>query len=190
MDGLWKALLVEFVGTFAFVFVGTAAAAVTLQQGGSVLGTALAWGLILLALISAWTAYSGAHFNPAVSFGFAVAGRMGWGVMIFYWIAQILGSLEEAKNLGRFRWAQPDPGFGPWPITPQTEVGVVWRVPNKLRKPDHTPLRIGLPGVVEVTAADAEFIANARTDVPRLVSEIRRLRALLSEHPVPGNGIR
>ena len=105
------------------------------------------------------------------------------------WIAQILGSLEEAKILGRFRWAQPDPGFGPWPITPQTEVGVVWRA-NKLRKPDDTPLRIGLPGVVEVTAPDAEFIANARADVPRLISEIRRLRALLAEHRIRTNGIR
>ena len=105
------------------------------------------------------------------------------------WIAQILGSLEEAKILGRFRWAQPDPGFGPWPITPQTEVGVVWRA-NKLRKPDDTPLRIGLPGVVEVTAPDAEFIANARADVPRLVNEIRRLRALLAEHRIKTNGIR
>ena len=105
------------------------------------------------------------------------------------WIAQILGSLEEAKILGRFRWAQPDPGFGPWPITPQTEVGVVWRA-NKLRKPDDTPLRIGLPGVVEVTAPDAEFIANARPDVPRLVNEIRRLRALLAEHRIKTNGIR
>ena len=105
------------------------------------------------------------------------------------WIAQILGTLEEAKTLGRFRWAQPDPGFGAWPITPHTEVGVVWRA-NKLRKPDDTPLRIGLPGVVEVTAADAEFIANARADVPRLLSEIRRLRALLAQQPMRTNGIR
>jgi hypothetical protein len=98
------------------------------------------------------------------------------------WIAQILGTLEEAKILGRFRWAQPEPGFGPWPLSPQTEVGVVWRAPNKLRKPDDTPLRIGLPGVVEVTAGDAEFIANARSDVPRLLEEVRRLRTLLAQH--------
>jgi hypothetical protein len=106
------------------------------------------------------------------------------------WVAQILGTLEEAKHLGRFRWAQPDPGFGPWPITPQTEVGIVWRSPNKLRKPEDTPLRIGLPGVVEVTAADAEFIANARADMPRLVGEIRRLRAFLAQNPSVANGKR
>jgi len=108
------------------------------------------------------------------------------------WVAQIVGTLEEAKMLGRFRWAQPDPGFGPWNITPQTEVGIVWRAPDKLRKPDDTPMpmRIALPGVVEVTAADAEFIANARADLPRLVSELRRLRALLDQHRVRSNGVR
>jgi len=106
------------------------------------------------------------------------------------WIAQILGTLEEAKMLGRFRWAQPGPGFGPWPMSTQTQVGVVWRAPTPLRKPDDTPLRIGLPGVVEVTAADAEFIANARADVPRLINEIRRLRALLAQHRNGANGAR
>jgi hypothetical protein len=104
------------------------------------------------------------------------------------WIAQVLGTLEEAKMLGRFRWAQPGPGFGPWPISTQTQVGVVWRAPNRIRKPDDTPLRIGLPGVVEVTAADAEFIANARADLPRLVEEIRHLRALLAQHRNGTNG--
>jgi hypothetical protein len=100
------------------------------------------------------------------------------------WEAEILGTLEEAKSLGRFRWAQPRPGFGPWPMSTETEVGVVWRGPTSTRKPEDTPLRIGLPGVVEVTAADAEFIAHARTDLPRLIAEIRRLRALLAQHRI------
>ena len=101
--------------------------------------------------------------------------------------AEILGSLEEAKALGRFRWVQPEPEFGPWRIPTQTQVGVVWRAPTKTRKPDDTPLRIGLPGVVEVTAADALFIANAREDMPKLISEIKRLRALLAKN---SNGTR
>lgn len=98
------------------------------------------------------------------------------------WTAEILGSLEEAKSLGRFRWVQMEPEFGPWRIPTQSHVGVVWRAPNAHRKPDDTPLRIGLPGVVEVTAADALFIANARQDMPRLISEIKRLRALLAQN--------
>jgi hypothetical protein len=98
------------------------------------------------------------------------------------WAAEIIGSLEEAKALGRFRWVQMEPEFGPWRIPPRTDVGVVWRAPTKLRKPDDTPLRIGLPGVVEVTAADALFIAHAREDMPRLLTEIKRLRALLAKN--------
>lgn len=38
----------------------------------------------------------------------------------------------------------------------------------------------GPPGLVQVPAADLDFIASAREDVPRLVAEVRRLRAL---HP-------
>ncbi len=97
------------------------------------------------------------------------------------WAAEIIGSLEEAKALGRFRWAQMEPEFGPWRIPPQGDVGVVWRAPNKLRKPDDTPLRIGLPGVIEVTGADADFIAHAREDLPKLLSEIKRLRAQVAQ---------
>jgi len=98
------------------------------------------------------------------------------------WAAEILGSLEEAKAMGRFRWVQMEPEFGPWRIPPQGNVGVVWRAPNKLRKADDTPLRIGLPGVVEVTAEDALFIAHAREDMPRLLFEVKRLRAVLAQN--------
>src|SRR5205807_7041497 len=47
-------------------------------------------------------------------------------------------ALPISKMLGRFRWAQPGPGFGPWPMSTQTQVGVVWRAPTPLRKPDDT----------------------------------------------------
>ena len=93
---LWKALLAEFLGTFTLVFIGAGAAALTTLQGGSLLGTALAFGLVFMTLIYTWGSYSGAHFNPAVSFGYAVAGRMSWGLMICYWIAQLLGGIAAA----------------------------------------------------------------------------------------------
>jgi MIP family channel proteins len=95
-DYLWKALLVEFLGTFTLVFVGCSAVALTAQQGGSLVGSAFAFGLALMAIIYAWGSYSGAHVNPAVSFGFAVAGRMNWGLMLGYWIAQLLGGILAA----------------------------------------------------------------------------------------------
>lgn len=93
---LWKSLLGEFIGTFALVFIGAGAAALTLQQGGSVVGTAFAFGLVLMTMIYAFGSYSGANFNPAVSFGLAIAGRMSWGIMIAYWILQLLGGIAAA----------------------------------------------------------------------------------------------
>ena len=51
------------------------------------------------------------------------------------------------------------------------------------------PERVDFP-LNKDTAADAEFIANARADVPRLVDEIRRLHALLDQHRIVANGKR
>lgn len=92
-DYLWKALLTEFLGTFTLVFIGAGAVALTAAQGGSLVGSAFAFGLVLMALIYAWGNFSGAHFNPAVSFGFAVAGRMNWGLMLGFWVSQLLGGI-------------------------------------------------------------------------------------------------
>lgn len=56
---LWKALVGEFIGTFALVFIGCGAAALTLQQGGSLFGTAFAFGLVLMVMIYSFGSYSG-----------------------------------------------------------------------------------------------------------------------------------
>lgn len=101
-DNLWKALLVEFLGTFTLVFVGASAVALTITQGGSLLTSAFAFGLALMSIIYIWGPYSGAHVNPAVSFGFAVAGQMNWGLMLGYWIAQLLGGIAAAALVAYF----------------------------------------------------------------------------------------
>lgn len=101
-DYLWKSLLSEFLGTFTLVFIGASAVALTFQQGGSLLGSAFAFGLALMTIIYVWGSYSGAHVNPAVSFGFAVAGQMNWGLMLGYWIAQLLGGIAAAALVAYF----------------------------------------------------------------------------------------
>lgn len=102
MNDMWKALLAEFMGTFTLVFAGASAVALTAQQGGSLLTSALAFGLALIGIIYAWGSYSGAHVNPAVSLGFAVAGQMHWGLMLAYWVAQILGGIAGAGLVAYF----------------------------------------------------------------------------------------
>ena len=101
MYELWKALFSEFLGTFILTFVGLGATAINIAQGGSVLGSALAFGITYLVLIYTIGNYSSAQFNPAISFGMAVAGRMGWCRMLLYWIAQILGAIA---GVGLISW--------------------------------------------------------------------------------------
>lgn len=99
---LWKVLLSEFIGTFTLVFIGISAAAQTAVQGGSFLGTALAFGFVLITLIYILGSYSGANFNPAVSFGLALTGRMNWGIMLAYWITQFIAGIAAAALVAYF----------------------------------------------------------------------------------------
>ena len=53
-------------------------------------------GLAVLAMIYALGHISAAHFNPAVTLGFAVAGRFPRRYVLPYWIAQLLGGIVAA----------------------------------------------------------------------------------------------
>jgi MIP family channel proteins len=77
---LTAVLVAEAIGTFLFFFVGAGAVVLGshLNDGdtGGLLGVALAHGLALAVLVSAFGAVSGAHFNPAVTFAVWIAGRI------------------------------------------------------------------------------------------------------------------
>lgn len=92
---LWRCCVAEAVGTFALVFAGTGAIVVDQQLGGAVthVGIALSFGLVVMAMIYSVGETSGAHLNPAVSVGFAVAGRFPWRHVPAYWAAQFGGAL-------------------------------------------------------------------------------------------------
>jgi len=59
---------------------------------------AAAWvsGLSVLAMIYTFGHISAAHFNPAVTLGFAVAGRFPWRYVVPYWIAEFAGGIAAA----------------------------------------------------------------------------------------------
>src|SRR5713101_604148 len=96
-EAVGTALLVIFaVGTatltFGFKLTGTSTAA-------GVATTALAFGLVLLALVYTLGPISGCHVNPAVTIGFVVSGRMTLTEGIEYWISQLIGGIVGALIL-------------------------------------------------------------------------------------------
>ncbi len=91
-----KPALAELIGTFTLVFIGAGALG---DKIGGILGVALAHGIALMVIVYAWGAISGAHVNPAVTFGLAVAGKIDWVKAVWYWIAQFVGATIAAYLL-------------------------------------------------------------------------------------------
>ena len=97
-----KKLTAEFFGTFWLVLGGCGSAVLAAgfpELGIGFAGVALAFGLTVLTMAYAVGHVSGAHFNPAVTVGLAAAGRVSWGSVPGYVIAQVLGGLLGALVL-------------------------------------------------------------------------------------------
>lgn len=94
-----KKYIAEFVGSLVLVLFACGVAVVT---GVSYLGTALAFGLVIVAMAYSIGNVSGCHINPAVSLGMAVAQKMTWSECFKYIISQVLGAICGAALLGFF----------------------------------------------------------------------------------------
>src|SRR5262249_45565352 len=95
----FRPCLAEFLGTFYLCFAGIGAIlSNTPAVGGmsGLLGIALAHGLALSIAVNVFGGESGAHFNPAVTAGFLVTGRIAPRLAGAYVIAQLLGATTAA----------------------------------------------------------------------------------------------
>ena len=97
-SSLPKRVVAEFVGTAFLVaaVVGSGIMAERLSGGNlalNLLPNTIATGAALVALILAFGSISGAHLNPVVSLGDAIAGRLAWGETPIYMAAQVLGGV-------------------------------------------------------------------------------------------------
>ena len=90
--------MAEFIGTFGIVFAPVALSGSGHHAGGDSSLMAAAWvsGLAVLAMIYALGHISAAHFNPAVTLGFAAAGRFPWRYVLPYGAAQLMGAITGA----------------------------------------------------------------------------------------------
>jgi aquaporin NIP len=97
---LARALVAEAIGTFALVFAGCGAIMVDekTHQLGHV-GVAITFGLVIMFGIYAVGHISGAHFNAAVTFAFALTRHFSWRRAAFYWAAQLTGAVTAAALL-------------------------------------------------------------------------------------------
>ncbi len=86
----------EGLGTFVLVLGGCGTA---LFGHVGFLGVAIAFGLTVIAMAYGIGHISGAHLNPAVSFGVWVNGRMSLKDMLLYWVAQVVGAIAAGAIL-------------------------------------------------------------------------------------------
>ena len=96
-----KKYIAEFFGTLVLVLMGCGTA-VSLNCGidtASVVGTALAFGLAVVAMAYTIGGTSGCHINPAITLGVWISKRISGKDAIMYIIAQVLGAIAGSALL-------------------------------------------------------------------------------------------
>jgi len=102
MMPLTNRLYAEFIGTAWLVLGGCGSAVLAAafpQLGIGFAGVAFAFGLTVLTMAAALGPVSGGHFNPAVTVGLAIGGRLPARDVVPYIIAQVLGGIAGAAIL-------------------------------------------------------------------------------------------
>ena len=99
-------LVAEFIGTLALVFIGAGSVVVLTPLMGSaaIFGIAFAHGLVLAIFVSNLAFVSGAHFNPAVTIGVWVSGKIETPRALGYILVQLAGAAAGAALIA---WAVP-----------------------------------------------------------------------------------
>lgn len=87
----------EFLGTYIMILLGCGVVACTTLKGskgngGGWVVITLAWGLAVMCGVFIAGPYTGAHLNPAVTLGLAMAGKFDWGMVVPYLASQFIGA--------------------------------------------------------------------------------------------------
>ena len=125
MSTMWRRYVAECIGVFALVFCG---GTVRAMVGGDthnlagVLQVHMTFGFTIAVMIYTFSRISGAHFNPAITLGFAMARRFPWRYVLPYWLAQCAGAIlastmhfflfPSEAALAHFAATRPQIGYG------------------------------------------------------------------------------
>jgi len=93
--------MAEMIGTMLLILLGDGVVANVLLNdtkgnNGGLIAITTAWGLAVYVGVVVAGPYSGAHLNPAVTIGLAIAGKFAWALVPGYIIAQMLGACMGA----------------------------------------------------------------------------------------------
>ena len=99
--------LFEFIGTMVLILLGDGVCAGTSldkskAKGAGWIVITMGWGFAVMVGVFISGSVSGAHLNPAVSIGCALAGTMAWSAVPGYVIAQMLGGFAGAALVWMF----------------------------------------------------------------------------------------
>ncbi len=123
----------EFIGTLVLVLLGDGVCAATSLNKSKAKGAgwvviALGWGLAVMLGVLIAGPVSGAHLNPAVTLGLAIAGTFPWASVCGYIVAQMLGGFFGAclvwsfyKDHYKATADQPDTMLGTFCTMPAIE---------------------------------------------------------------------
>ncbi len=94
-----RRLIAEFIGMFGLTFILSGGAAMIVKYGGGD-PSPYSVALILSAFSALWLMVAiiflgdiSAHFNPAMTFAFALRGDMGWTMAAAYWVVQCVAAI-------------------------------------------------------------------------------------------------
>ena len=98
---LFAKCIFEFIGTLVLILLGDGVCCATRLSKSKANGAGwvvitLGWGLAVMCGVFIAGPYSGAHLNPAVTLGFALAGQFAWAAVLPYIAAQMLGGFAGA----------------------------------------------------------------------------------------------
>ncbi|MDB5232449.1 MAG: family channel protein [Chitinophagaceae bacterium] len=91
----------ELIGTMLLILLGNGVVANVILKGtkgnsGGWIAITTGWALAVFVGVVIAGPYSGAHLNPAVTLGLAIAGKFAWGKVLWYILAQIIGAIIGA----------------------------------------------------------------------------------------------